>query len=50
MTTLYDPERGLKSQLNPDWEQNLLKDYNSITRASEKNLNGKKLDVYVFCQ
>ena len=31
MTTLYDPDRGLKSQLNPDWEQNLLKNYNSRT-------------------
>ena len=27
MTTLYDPDRGLKSQLNPDWEPNLLNNY-----------------------
>ena len=50
MTILYYPDRGLKSQPNPDWEPNPLKNYNSRKRASPNILNGRKLVAYVLRQ
>ena len=51
MTTLYDPDWGLKSQLNRDWEPNLLKNkgiLKNIERQKVRCLCRLSVGFFIF--